>query len=56
VSPFSGKAHQICEGSTLFRFVRIMMLVMFFSACNVEEHKGIDPATGGSRRAAPPKI
>jgi hypothetical protein len=28
------------------------MLVMYFSACNMEEHEGIDP---GSRRAAPTK-
>jgi hypothetical protein len=37
-------------------FAQPLMLVMYFSACNMEEHEGIDPVAGGSRGAAPAKV
>jgi hypothetical protein len=33
-----------------------MMHYNVFSACNVEEHEGIDPAIVASRHAAPVKV
>jgi hypothetical protein len=34
----------------------LVMLVTYFSACNMEEHEGINPAGGGSRHAIPVKV
>jgi hypothetical protein len=37
-------------------FAQPLMPVMYFSACNMEEHEGIDLAGGGSRCAVLVKV
>jgi hypothetical protein len=37
-------------------YVAHCLVVLYFSACNMEEHERIDPAAGGYRRATPVKV